>query len=371
MTKQTDELDNTLDQEQTAATTAATETDTTETDIDDPVIREMKAAEAEIAAEEAAGAEGKTEAQQAQGQPEAKAAGKDKTEQVMVPKPRLDAVLSERDLLRERSGYLQGRNDILEKMVKEGKISDPASTKTESTATQEATTGAAVDPVDTAIDTAEKKKLELADKYDNGEITSRQWKEQELVIDKEIRGLTSQRMEQVRAESRQEAQAVVSANNAQAQVETTALTLQEQHPNVAVIDALLPGVRDGVWNAITERAAVNLASRGVNVRDGSNASRLALIQEKAKLTDNLEAFLPGFKPAAKTEAQGQTGLSETAKNRQAKIDLANSQPPATADLGRGQSQTGELSDADVEGMTEDQIADLLQKAPNLLKRISG
>jgi hypothetical protein len=64
------------------------------------------------------------------------------------------------------------------------------------------------------------------------------------------------------------------------------------------------------------------------------------------------------------------GPSETAMNRKAKIDLANSQPPSMADMGAG-ANNAELTEADIENMTEDQMADLLQKAPNLVNRIMG
>jgi hypothetical protein len=78
---------------------------------DDPIIAEMRAAEAEIAAagtgtQPAAAAEGEPEAQQGAEQPAAAAAQPPKT--IMVPKARLDAALSKSDLYRDQVAYLQG-----------------------------------------------------------------------------------------------------------------------------------------------------------------------------------------------------------------------------------------------------------------------
>lgn len=361
---------------------------------DDPIIAEMKAAEAEIAAQggnpapEATGdAAPKTDQQPAAEEGKAPAADDKKAQPIMVPKSRLDEVLSERDLLRDQVGYQAGVIQTLEGMKSAGgKPADKApEQKTDAAPNVTDPGGSKVDDVDAAIEAAEKRKLELAERYDEGEISSRQWKEQEIAIDKEIRDLSNKRLQQVRDDSRAEAQAVVSAQQTQDWINAQALEIQKNHPNVSVIDATPPHIRDGIWNQIQTEAAQNLATRGIDAGKANADPRvkLALMQEKAKLTDrytpeSLQAFLPqGFKvpqnqqaPQGQNTAPGQKQPSPQAQNRGEKLELANSQPPSIAGMGNG-ADNGEITASDIENMSEDQMADLLQKAPHLVQRAVG
>ncbi len=339
----------------------------------DPMIAEMKAAEAEIAT--AAGTQPPAEAagtQAPQGkEPPAATAAAPKAPTVMVPKARLDEVLSERDLYRDQVGYLRGLNE-----AKKAPATEPAPVSaTGQPATKPADGVAKVDEVEVAITAAEEKKLALAERYDNGEISSKQWKQEEIAIDKEIRALSDKRLEKLREEARIETQNAVQTNNFEAVKNNVGLQLQAKHPNVAVIDALPPNMRDGVWKDITDQAVQNLAAKGIDAKSNNPQAKLLLIQEKARLTDNLEAFgLKGQAPApaavAPTGQPVQPKPSEAALARKAKIDLANSQPPTITDMGAG-SNNGEITEADIEKMTEDQVADLLLRAPQAIQRIMG
>jgi len=353
---------------------------------DDPMITEMKEAEAEIEAEEAKGkAEAEpqnTDGKTAETEPSAKP--KDgKTETLTVPKPRFDEVLSERDLLRDQVGYLQGLND-----AKDQQAAKPAQETSKEGDDQKSGTGnqedSVVDEIDAAIDAASAKKLELAEKYDDGSISTVDKTKAELLIDKEIRELSKQRLEQaserLSKESKAHTDQALTAQQTEDRINDEALVIQQNHPNVEVIDATPPHIRDGIWGQISEQAAQNLAQRGVNVNDGSPQTKLELIKEKAALTDTytpekLAAFLPeGYtQPSTQKEENGQTNenqgqRSETAINRQKKLDLADNQPPKTADMGNGIDR-GELTEQDIEQMTEDQVADLMQKSPQLVQRI--
>lgn len=376
MTKQTTDEGTILDQDTPAPITVTDEVAFIEEL--DPMIEEMKAAEAEIAA--TGGDKGEAEPQ-GNAQPEAPAQGA-KATSPMIPKARLDEVLSENALLRDQVGYMRG---VIDANAKAPKAAQPEAPKTEGAEQPQTNTdpvqGNAVDVIETQIEAAEKKKLELAERYDEGEISSKQWKEQELAIDKEIRGLLNQKFDKAREEGRNEIQAALTAQQAREYVDNTALNLQKAHPNVAVIDSLSPGVRDGVWADITAKASANLAAQGIDVRLAKADPRVhaALVKEKARLTDDLGSFLPGYaaQPAAQPTQQPANGgtpvqkkPSEKAQNLAAKIDLANSQPPSTADMGRG-ANNGELTEEQVANMTEDQMADLLATAPHLVKRIMG
>src|ERR1035437_8389246 len=72
----------------------------------DPMIAEMRAAEAEIAGET-----GTQPPAEAGTKPAEAAAPKDKGPAPMIPKPRFDEVLSENALLRAQVGYLRGLAD--------------------------------------------------------------------------------------------------------------------------------------------------------------------------------------------------------------------------------------------------------------------
>lgn len=342
----------------------------------DPMLAGLKEAEAEI--EELESQKAELEAQNGAKAPEGDLKAKaEKVDNHMVPKARLDEVLSERDLLRSQIAYMQGLEDARAKQAPGGnqeKAEDGNGDKD----------GFNVDAIDAAIDAAEQKKLELAEKYDEGEISTRDWKAAELAIDKEIRGLTDkrevERLNAIKESSRSETDAALNAQRAAAWLNEQTLAIQEKHPNVAVIDATPKHIRDGIWQQINDQALQNLSNQGINVKDTSPNTRIAIIQEKARLTDsytaeNLKAFLPqGFRAPTLNQANSQTPaqrqLSETARNRAQKLELADSQPPSISDLGAGAGD-GELTEADIESMSEDQLADIIQRAPARVQRALG
>jgi len=336
----------------------------------DPMIAEMKAAEAEIAAAgtQAATEETGTEAKTGEETAATEAAPKDKGPTPMIPKPRFDEVLSENALLRDQVGYLRGLADAR----KAAPATEPAK-PAEATTTKPAEAVGTVDDVETAISALEEKKLAIAEKYDNGEISNKQQIQEQIAIDKEIRALSDKRFDKIREESRVEAQNAVQANNFETVKNNVGLSLQAKHPGVAVIDALPKNMRDGVWKDITEQAAANLAARGIDVKNATPQTKLMLIQEKALLTDDLTAYGLQVKAPAAEAPSGQPAQrkpSEAAINRQAKIELANSQPPSITDMGAG-ADNAEITDDQIANMDQDQIADLISRAPQRIQRLMG
>ena len=148
-------------------------------------------------APEPKGDEGKTE-----GDKDDKAGSKSEDQNEsspMIPKARLDEVLSERDLLRNQVGYMRGLIDANEGKAGQQPAAQDSGDKNNQTdeGNQE---GSEVDAFDAKISEAEAKKLELAEKYDEGDISTKQWREAEIEIDREIRGLSNER-EQARLSS--------------------------------------------------------------------------------------------------------------------------------------------------------------------------
>lgn len=367
---------------------------------DDPMIAEMKEAEAEIEAlnEEKAVLEAKTGEEAPEGNDKGKEAGKtgsgtakdDGDNSPMIPKPRFDEVLSERDLLRNQVGYMRGLLDASQQNAGNNTPApkQEATDKTEQKADTGNQEGSEVDEIDAAIEAAEAKKLEYAEKYDEGEISNVELTKAQIEIDKSIRALSKQRLEKVSEDSKAHTNAALSAQQQKDFIDNQALSVQQSHPNIAVIDSLPESTSAVIWNEITNQAARNLAQRGVNLRDNSPQTRVALIQEKAKLTDQLTpenttkllmgqySFVNPSQYQPQQQAQGQTTEtgkgqpSAEAKNLKEKLELANSQPPSIADMGQG-TDTGELTEDALANMTEDQMADLLQKSPQLVQRVLG
>lgn len=351
---------------------------------DDPIIAEMKAAEAELEALAKAKEEDKTDdepeepktneaAPKQTGDDKGKQGDEDKSEVLTVPKPRFDEILAERNLLRDQIGYMKGLVD-----AGKGKNTSTEDGQQPPTNNQQ---GNPVDEIDKAISEAEEKKLELAVKYDEGEISTREWKEAELAIDKSIRELSDKRFDKVREETINQTNEVLHKQKVEDWLDSEALKLQAEHPNVAVIDSYPEAFSKAIWSQIDAQAVQNLANKGYDVKSNSPQVELALMKEKAALADQytpdrITSLLTG-KPVPQNQTgnnsqttDGQKKPSADAINRGKKIDLANEQPPSISDMGNGTSN-GEITEADIANMSDDQIADLLEKAPQLVSRALG
>jgi len=350
---------------------------------DDPMLAGLKEAEAEV---EALNQE-KSEAEQT---PE-KATAEEKIDDAkgdngktphMIPKPRFDEILSERDLIRAKLEFRERENEALRLQMSE-KNNDPQNKQVE----QVDDKGSLVDDIDAKIDTAEAKKLELAEKYDDGDISTVELTKATLEIDKEIRGLSKLRLEQISQESRQVTNDILSKKQVEDYIHESALNIQKEHPNVAQIDNLPPSTSKAVWETISQQAVQNLAMRGVNAQSNDPRVHVALMKEKALLTDQLTTenttkLLLGqysfvnpseYKPQT---ANGQatepskTQVSGNALSLSKKIELANSQPPSIASMSMG-TDTGELTEAQIEQMSQDDLADILKNSPQLIQRVLG
>lgn len=351
-------------------------------DDNDPIIAEMKAAEKEIEELESKKTDLESEQKTPEFSEEKKVSDKqvkdesvktEKSEAPMVPKARLDEVLSERELLRSQIAYMQGLEDARVKST-DGQKQDTV---------KQDDAGSKVDEIDAAITNAEQKKLELAEKYDEGELSTRDWKEAELKIDRELRGLSDkrevERLNELQESSRSETQAALEAERVEDFIRSQAIEIQKNHPNVAVIEAVPEHIKASIWKDIEAEALQNLSNQGINVRDSSPNVRLAVIKEKARLTerytpDKLQVFLPeGFTASQNQQGKSQTGQgkpSVSVEERSQKIDMANSQPPTISDMKAGAGDA-ELTESDLEGMSNDQIADLIEKAPHRIQRALG
>ncbi len=363
---------------------------------DDDMLAGLAEAEAEIAAAQAGKTgdadpakaaekqpQAGTEAQKT-GTPEAKgqnaASDDDDDSGPMIPKARLDQVLQERDQFRTQAQYLQGVVDTQTKMIGTGK----EATKADATGTNAApANGGNADPssddFNAKIDAAESRKLELAKKYDDGELNTVDYQKQLVEVDREIRNLSNQQAEAKLAEIRNTATGASNAQLVEFQVTQAAKDIQAQHPFVTEIDKLPKAIAQGIWTQIDQEAQQQLIEQGINPRDGTASSRIALVQVKAQLADKygpqftgktleqLTGTQQGNQPAPATAGKP---LSPIAKAREEKLALAQNQPPATAEMGAS-GTANELTAAQIESMDDDALADLMVRAPQAVKRAAG
>lgn len=117
----------------------------------------------------------------------------------------------------------------------------------------------------------------------------------------------------------------VSANDTQIRLEMEALKIQAQHPYVAEIDNLPPKIRDEIWALITDEAVAALTQRGVNPADGTFNSRLALIQEKAALTNKYGPQYTGKKVGVFNDPASPSGTAQSrvARDKKSLDDIWN------------------------------------------------
>jgi len=326
----------------------------------DPMLREAIEAEKEIAGgtTDTPAAEGENpEAATAEGGASSKAPAKEPP--IMIPKARLDEVVAKLNRAQSHNDYLQGVVTTQKEMIKA-----PAGNQSPSNGqTGPATTETAPTDYDTLISNAETEKLALAQKYEDGEITLVELRKQEISIDRNIRKLDTDRLNEISEGAKAAAVETVSANNVGQVINSEALKVQELHPYVAEIDKLPEAIAKGIWQAIADEAFLNLTQKGINPNDGSVTSRVAYIKEKAALTDKY-----GPQYTGKTLSQPKPTLSLQAQQREAKLDLAQTQPPAVTGA---TGERAEITEADLMKMSDDQVADLIEKNPNLANKLAG
>lgn len=283
---------------------------------------------------------------------------------VMIPKARLDEVLAERDQLRNQVQYQTGVLTAQQQMLARGMALQGGSGATPNN--QPGAAQPAAPSFDEQITQAESKKLELAEKFDNGEISQKEFTEQTVQLDRQIRNTVDQRHQaHVQAIAAQAAQRV-DRSLVEADVGRAALDIQAKHPYVGEIDQHPNG--GNIWKMIDAEAQQNLLQRGINAHDGTINSRIALMQEKAALTDRYGPTLTGKQLGGSNPPQTQTqpannGLSPMAQARLDKLGVANSQPPTTSQIGVT-ADSNQISEADIERMSIDEIAAL----PESVKR---
>ena len=343
----------------------------------DPMLAALK----DEVAEEAAPAEGKdgNEGQpeiqagnEPDKQPPAKAAdgeGKDKTP-VMIPKARLDEVLRENGQLKDAMAFKDGVIQTQKAMIQSKGSDAPAEGGKTTDAPADETPAAKIAKVEDEI-------IALAQKYEDGEISLVEYEKGKLEKNRQIRSLDDERINAVTEAARSTAQQTVNANTRQQQINSQAVEIQKTHPYIAAIDELPPAIKNGVWETITVEAIESMKAKGITVQYDEKGNlkpmpvehHIAYMNERAALTNKYGPQYTGKKFDGQPTTQ-QKPLSDKAQARSDKLDLASQQPPATSAAGYGADKPA-LTEADIENMSQDQLADLEASNPEMLKKAAG
>lgn len=334
-------------------------------ELTDPDLIELRDAEAAAKAEEAAAAAPGSEqasgtapqtppaAAGAQQQPPAAPAGK----VPMIPKPRFDKVLQERDEALQQAAYHRGVAEA--RAAPAGQPPGAQPQQTAQTPEQRlAGIGAEIDA--------------LAKKFDDGEITMSDFKKQE-------RALTA-REQAIRDESRPQTMASKSALE-EDYLDNVTNQLLSQYPWVKVFDEV---GKESDWQYLKAEAIERLSARGVQVPQG--VGHPALQREMAMLAEEVGSALlasraqakglalPGqTTPPATTQQQppAKPPLSPVAQNRLDKLVQQGSAPPNLSAMTGANGPTG-MTDAAIEALTEDQFLALPVAAQrSILSRTSS
>lgn len=240
----------------------------------------------------------------------------------MIPKERFDEV-------RQQAAYWKG--------VAEGRASNQP--QTEAAPVEQAK------PADPLAE-IEAKRLALADRFDAGEIGMKQYAQESGALDREVIRIAAET-----------AKAAVPQQQPADDLFLDQITadLEAKHPYATMITA------PEDWAFIEAKAAAALKEAGVRLDQGPR-SDLALRQKMAELTDVYGPTLTGKtlqpQPQQPVPNGQKPGLSPSAQAHKDKLELAARMPPDVSSLGATGAGKGEVTEADIERMTEEEIAAL-------------
>jgi hypothetical protein len=281
-------------------------------------------------------------------------------EVVMIPKGRFDEVNAAKSKAENEAAYWRGQA--------EARAAQTAPAPGAAAAPQpQQTPEQRIAAIDAQLD-------DLAKKFDDGEMTLVDVRKQERTLQAQV--------DAIREEARPKPAAAAPANQGgdALYLETLTAQLEDAHPWVKVFDAV--GTASD-WGYLKDRAITNLTARGVDPRNG-NLGRYELRKEIAALTDELGPALltasatkagialPGQSPKPAAPAQPTPPvLSPEAKARQAALLKAQGAPPNLNAMTGAAGESGIVTEAQLDGMSEDEIGALPASVHNKLLGLSA
>ncbi len=207
-------------------------------------------------------------------------------------------------------------------------------------------------------------KIGLAERFDNGEISAKQWKEQETGLEQEARTLLA------RSAAPAPAPAPQPAESSDLYLDRVTAELEEAHPYTLLIPA-----DHWAWEGIEKEARQSLLKDGVRLGNDAR-SALAVRERMAVLTDRYGPGMTGVASAsAQAEAARRTGRQPSTQTPPAAgARPAPPRPRAPAPAGQparaarpppdltaargGSNSLADLSDAQIAQMSDEDITAL-------------
>lgn len=345
-------------------------------DPNDPDAQELAEALAAVKAEQTEGGEpdegnqgepsadntGKADAkgagQKGEGEPEPKG---DEPQQPtpMIPKQRFDEVLSRQAEIERQNAFLQGQLMALRNR-------DPSAGQGQQGQQTQQQRQPTLEEVQAEI---RKQQDDIAAKFDDGTLTySEMQKQMRDLNDREYQIREQQLLQKVpKPQPQQQPQPQPQQTGDSLYLDQLTAQLEQEHPYVGMIE------NDSDFNWLVGKAREQLEQQGVRL-DNSDTAKYQLRKQVAVLSDQYGPMLTGKQLPAKE--QKPSGPSDAAQARLNKMQMRQDMPP---DLSRIPSQgganqagePGELSDSQIEAMSDDEIAALPASTQNRMLGISS
>lgn len=275
----------------------------------------------------------------------------------MIPKARFDEVNNAKNTAEQSAAYWRG------------------------VAEARAAAQTAAQPNTPPVETTEQKlqavradKLAAAKKFDAGELSAEQWEAEKQALDD--REWTIRQQEMVEKTKPAAPPAQPSPQDDSLYLETLTAKLETDHPYVAEI------TRESDFNWLMTRAREDLVASGGLPEDGKPETTLQIYNLRKRIAELSDEFgpqltgktlgEPGKAPAPSGQPAAKPSLSPEALARAAKLELQGTLPPDLTQMGGTPGNpSGELTDAQIEGMDDEEIAAAMARIPSLRNKLLG
>lgn len=291
---------------------------------------------------------------------------------IMVPKARLDEVIADRESHKGMANYYKGLYDATKQM--QGSATQPVNGQ-QTQPDQQPQPQTQAQPqitVEQYIGQIDQAKVDLAQKYDDGELTAAEWKKQEAALDGQLRNALNHQTQQQINNVKTETIKTARDEDHNQVLNHQAVELEQKHPYCNEIKD------SNHWKILNGEASRTLIASGFTAEQLNTTleGKLAFRETIARLTDVYGPIWTGKQLTAPQGQPAQTANanaspSQTAAQRQAKIDLANQQPPSSGNMGTASGGATDYTSADIERMSDDDIANLPAAVRNRILGITA
>jgi hypothetical protein len=275
---------------------------------------------------------------------------------IMVPKPRLDEALSARDKAVTDAAYWRGQAEALTRVAHPGAAAPGAARQ---------------DPPKPSpqeqLATLDNQIIALAERFDAGELSAKEWKTQERALNAQAETLKNEIAAAARPAPQQQQQQKSQGGGDALYLDTLTAKLEDDHAWVKPFNAV---ATESEWDFVSKKAMEACVANGIDPTNGSvgtyefrkeisrQIDRLApaLIADRAEQAKSKGFAFPGSQQAAPGQQQPKP-LSPAAQARSAKLALHQQAPVSLNDL-HGHQAEGVPTEASLATMSDEEIAAL-------------